>query len=221
MSLVLLHFLFWSLNFLNHSSTEDVLENSQKGCKSEKVEVFTCKGMWCGMEEGQLPCGSSHSNSCMPVVNVLYHELHNFCFQLLLMVLVLSTTLKSPFQFPWGLEYITSLITYITLDIGQSEEEPACTVLCEQPGLSQQDWAQGFTEVSIGAEICLDGFVFCQLRAQAEATVCAMTVGVCHELEPVTWFLWGKDKLETSNFELERFSHQGWLLRGVYTTAVE
>ena len=48
----------------------------------------------------------------------------------------------------------------------------------------RQDWAQGFTQVSIVAEGCLDGFAFCQLRAQAEATVCALTevpqVGACN-----------------------------------------
>lgn len=60
----------------------------------------------------------------MPFVSALYHNLHSFSFQLFLMVLVLSTGLKSPFLFLLGLKCVTSLVS---LNIGPSKEEPACT----------------------------------------------------------------------------------------------
>lgn len=172
------------------------------------------------MEEGQLPCGSSHSGSYMPVVSVLCHNLHNFCFQLFLMVLVLSTSLSS-LQFLSGLEYVTS---FVSLNVGQSKEEPACTGRGRQSCVSSQGSpSRTGLRVLLRLVLGLKSVWVGSYSVSSEHRLKQRSVPWqrCSELEPVTWFLWEKDKLETPNFDPDWFSRQGWLLHGVYSIAVE
>lgn len=146
-----------------------------------------------------------------------------FSFQLFLMILVLSTGLRSPFLFLLDLKYVT---ISVILNIGLSKEEPACTGRGRQSGVcSQGPPSRTVLGVLLGLVLRLKAAWMCSYSVSSDTGRSNLWWSVlwqmCPELEPVTWFLQEKDKLEIPNLELERFRQQGWPLHRAYMIVME